>query len=98
MEDGKLSWSYTKGLDSIRRAHSQKNIGFLQGNNSSNGNKFGKNKDLGFICKFFQIGTCSHSKDHISGGRKYRHECSHSQGGHSAKECKNVKEKQSKNE
>ena len=98
MEDGKLSWSDTKGLDRIRRAHAQKNIGFSQGNNSSNGNKFGKNKDLGFICKFFQIGTGSHSKDHISGGRKYRHVCSHCQDGHPAKECKNVKEKQSKNE
>ena len=32
-----------------------------------------KNKDWGFICKFFQIGTCSHSKDHNSGGRKYSH-------------------------
>ena len=70
MEDGKLSWSDTQGLDRIRRAHAQKNIGFSEGNNSSNGTKFGKNKDLGFICKFFQIGTCSHSKDHISGGRK----------------------------
>ena len=47
MEDGKLSWSDTQGLDRIRRDHAQKNIGFSQGNNSSNGNKFGKNKDLG---------------------------------------------------
>ena len=97
MEDGKLSWKDTQGLDRVRRAHAQKNIGGSNSNNGVSSNKFGKNKELGFICKFFQIGTCSHSKDHVSGGRKYRHVCSHCQGFHPAKECKN-NEKKSKNE
>ena len=97
MEDGKLSWKDTQGLDRVRRAHAQKNIGASNSNNGGSGNKFGKNKELGFICKFFQIGTCTHSKDHVSGGRKYRHVCSHCQGFHPAKECKS-NDKKSKNE
>ena len=97
MEDGKLTWQDTQGLDRVRRAHAQKNIGSVNSNSGVASNKFGKNRDLGFICKFFQIGTCSHSKDHISAGRKYRHVCSHCQGSHPAKECKN-NEKKSKNE
>ena len=97
MEDGKLSWNDTIGLDRVRRAHAQKNIGTSNSNNGVSSNKFGKNKDLGFICNFFQIGTCTHSKDHISGGRKYRHVCSHCQGFHPAKECKSS-DKKSKNE
>ena len=97
MEDGKLTWKDTQGLDRVRRAHAQKNIGPSNSNNGANSSKFGKNKEVGFICKFFQIGTCSHSKDYISGGRKYRHVCSHCQGFHPAKECKSS-DKKSKNE
>ena len=97
MEDGKLTWKDTQGLDRVRRAHAQKNIGSSSSNNAANSSKFVKNKELGFICKFFQIGTCIHSKDHISGGRKYRHVCSHCQGSHPAKECKST-DRRSKNE
>ena len=46
MEDGKLSWNYTQGLDRVRRAHAQKNIGTSNLNNGVSSNKFGKNKDI----------------------------------------------------
>ena len=93
MEDGKLTWKDTQGLDRVRRAHAQKNIGVSNSGSGANSSKFGKNKDLGFICKFYQIGTCTHSRDHISGARKYRHVCSHCQNNHPAKECKNQEKK-----
>ena len=96
MEDGKLTWKDTQGLDRVRRAHAQKNItsSSTNGTNSKSQKNF---KELGFICKFFQIGTCSHAKDHISAGRKYRHVCTHCQGFHAAKDCKKS-EKKPKNE
>ena len=95
MEDGKLSWDDTQNLDRIRRAHAQKVIG--NSNHGATGGKFGTAKDTGLICKFFQIGSCNHNRDHISGGRKYRHVCSNCHGSHPAKDCKNTKEKQAKN-
>ena len=40
MEDGKLSWNDTQGLDRVRRAHAQKNIGPSNSNNGVSSNKF----------------------------------------------------------
>ena len=97
MEEGKLTWSDTQGLDRSKRAHAQKILTPSSYGNRS-GKKFEKSKDKGLICKLFQIGSCNHSRDHISGGGKYRHVCIHCQGSHPAKDCKNSKEKQSRNE
>ena len=48
MEDGKLTWKDTQGLDRVRRAHAQKNItsSSTNGTNSKSQKNF---KELGFI-------------------------------------------------
>ena len=73
MERGAVTWSETGRIDHIRRAHAQKHVTTLR--------FFGRSNDSGnkrpWFCKFFQSGTCSHSKDHETNGRLHRHICAH---------------------
>ena len=65
MEAGRVKWSDCHKIDRIRRANAQRVIG------NSNGTA-GSFRDKPLICKFFQTGTCSHNRDHVSAGHKYR--------------------------
>ena len=90
MEEGRLEWEQTAKIDRIRRANAQKMTG--------NGVQYNQNpKDKGMPCRYYQSGSCSHSRDHTTGGRRYRHVCVNCMGPHPSKDCKNQKGK-SKNE
>ena len=93
MEEGKVVWSDTERIDRVRRSYAQKVLS-NKTTATSNGNGE-KNKAL--VCKFYQDGSCSHTKDHTTGGRRYKHNCSSCNGSHPLKECKAVKNK-AKNE
>ena len=89
MERGAVTWSDTGRIDRIRRAHAQKHV--------TTSRFFCRSNDCGnkrpWFCKFFQSGTCSHSKDHETNGRLHRHICAHClengrQLNHSEKDCR----------
>ena len=88
MEGGKVVWSDTERIYRVRWSYAQK-VSSKQATGTNNGN--GKNKAL--VCKFYQNGSCSHTKDHTTGGRHYRHNCSSCNGSHPLKECITVRNK-----
>ena len=72
MEEGKVEWHMTEKIDRIRRAHAQKVV-----STSSSHGKKAQSTMQGTPYKFFQMGKCSHTSDHITNGHSYKHICSH---------------------
>ena len=99
MERSSVNWTQTHRIDRIRRAHAQKHT-------TNYRQTWGKNENSKrpWYCKLYQNGSCSHNRDHESGGKVYKHICAHclSQGrqaAHPEKDCKSVNMKSStKNE
>ena len=91
MEEGRVRWDETNKIDRIRRANAQRNFG----NGQQQG---GGSREKALICKFYQTGKCHQKTDHFSAGKKYRHVCNLCFAGHPAKDCKNGRNKNSKND
>ena len=89
MEEGKMVWSDTEKLDRVRRSYAQKVVSG-QGNGTG---ASGSSKNKVLTCKFYQNSSCTQSRDHTTGGRKYKHVCSSCSGSHPLKECKSNKNK-----
>ena len=72
MKEGKVTWKNTDKIDRIRQANAQKivNSGGIRNQDQ------GRPKKVA-ICKFFQRKSCTHARDHMSGGISYRHICIH---------------------
>ena len=72
MEWDSLQWDHLDHIDRIRRAHTQKHMS----------NRSGWVKPLDhsgrkpWYCKNYQIGECSHSRDHEFNGQIHKHICS----------------------
>ena len=91
MEECKVNWHMTEKIDRIRRAHAQKVVT----NASSQGKKTQSNAQS-TPCKFFQMGKCSHTSDHVTNGHSYKHICNYCFGvgkrfPHHQKDCRNAK-------
>ena len=85
-----LQWMETDKLDRIRRAHAQRHSAPGPSNLSkSTHNKKVKNlgSKTGFICHFFQEGTCKFSAHHRTAGQLYRHVCEHCDSPHISHTC-----------
>ena len=63
LERGTVTWGDVSRIDRIRRVHAQKHVPSTK----SWGRSEGGHKP--WFCKFFQKGSCVHSKDHEVGGR-----------------------------
>ena len=93
MERGSVDWTQTHRIDCIRRAHAQKHTT----NHRQNWGKI-ENNERPWYCKLYQNGTCSHSRDHESGGKVYKHICAHCltqgrQAAHPERDCKSLNAK-----
>ena len=98
MEQGSLHWEDLDRIDRIRRAHAQKHVSSRSGWSKT----LDHSNRKPWCCKRYQIGTCSHPRDHESNGKIHKHICSFCfaegrQVGHPEKECphkKNLKNEQ----
>ena len=88
MEWRSLDWFNTDRIDHIRHAHAQHH----SAPQKSNWQKTNDQTKKSWFCKAFQVGMCSHSKDHENNGKNHRHICAYciSQGRiltHPEKDC-----------
>ena len=73
MERGSLSWFDSDCIDRLRRAHAQRH-------SAPNKQNWGKGSDSHrrpWYCRQFQLGLCTHQKDHEVVGRVHKHLCSY---------------------
>ena len=76
MEEGQVEWEQTAKIDRIRRANAQKVVW---------GQNYQNSKDKGMPCRYYQSGSCTHNRNHTTGGRWYRHVCVNCMGLHPSK-------------
>ena len=91
MEEGKVDWSMTEKIDTLRQAQAQK---IVVNPSTSQGKKTGEMQ--GVPCRYFQTGKCTHKADHVTAGQLYKHICNFCHGSgkqlnHPFKDCRNSK-------
>ena len=69
MEKGTVCWTYTDRINRIRRAHTDKH--------SASGQNWGGGwlQMKTWFCKAYQLGTCTHTKDHELMSKLQKHIC-----------------------